>query len=657
LSIFEIGLMNLETLLKISLLAIYAIITTFYSPLTAQNDTIVLSDIEVSTSRVPQLYSETSRIVTVIGSDEIAKMPYSNISDVLEYAFGIDVRNRGGQNVQTDIGMRGGTFEQTQILLNGTKMNDPQTGHHSMNLPIDIGDIERIEILYGPGSRVYGSNAYSGAINIITKNDSKNGIRIGSSGGQHNLFSGNIAINGGFGNFRNTLSFSHQQCDGYIENTDYNTNNLLYKAGISTNKIKLSLNAGYQNKAFGANSFYTAVFPNQFEQVKTLFCNVSAETKGRIKLKPSVFWRRHSDRFELFRDNPPSWYGGHNYHLTNVAGFELNSHFTSAAGKSAVGIELRNENIKSNKLGEFVIDPIEIKGVENLFYIKSQERNHISFFADHIINISNKLSASLGIMTHWNQIYMWGLYPGIDISYNFVGNTKWYASINRSMRLPSFTELYYNDPSNKGNPMLKPENDISYETGIKQNGKTFSFHVAGFIRDGKNVIDWVRHPDSSFYTSENISEIRILGFESGTQLKINEIFEKQTFFQSLQLSYAYNTETKNTFDYISKYALDYLKHKLTAQLTMKLYKNIYISSNFVWQDREGSFYHVANAKETDYAPFYIIDSRIYLKANKFRIYLEANNLFNSKYYDFGNVEMPGRWLKVGFSSDLSFGKS
>ena len=127
-------------------------------------------------------------MVSVIPREEIEYAPVTSIQELLEYVAGVDVRQRGAEGVQADISIRGGTFDQTLILLNGVNITDPQTGHHNLNLPVSINQIERIEILEGPAARVYGPNAFSGAINIVTRQPDKTSWKLAIEGGSFGYF-------------------------------------------------------------------------------------------------------------------------------------------------------------------------------------------------------------------------------------------------------------------------------------------------------------------------------------------------------------------------------------------------------------------------------------------------------------------------------------
>ncbi|NPA43992.1 MAG: TonB-dependent receptor plug domain-containing protein, partial [Chlorobi bacterium] len=179
------------------------------------------------------------------------------MQDLIEYASNVDVRQRGAEGIQADISIRGGNFEQTLILLNGFKMNDAQTGHHNMDLPVDIESIEKVEIIEGPGNRFFGINAYSGAINFITNTQTANNLKLSIFAGQHNYFGGNASISLNRKNWKNYLAISKKSSDGYlsddtINNTDFNTLNVFYETNFINKFADFKIQAGYSDKSFGA---------------------------------------------------------------------------------------------------------------------------------------------------------------------------------------------------------------------------------------------------------------------------------------------------------------------------------------------------------------------------------------------------------------------
>jgi len=326
-----------------------------------------LDEIEVSASRAPSVYSEIARVLTVITAKEIEQGPATSLQDLLEQVSSIDVRQRGAGGIQADISIRGGTFDQTLILLNGINITDPQTGHHNLNIPVSLSQIERIEVLKGPAARIYGPNAFSGAINIVTKQNTGNELSALISTGSYGYFNSNLSAGFVTGKMNHLVAGNYKSSKGYINNTDFVVSNLFYSGRLDSEKGKFTLQAGKTDKGFGANSFYTPVYPNQYENIQTLFSSARYDSFTKLNLTPVIYFRRHSDKFMLFRENPPEWYQNHNFHRTDIWGANLNSWFLWQLGKTSFGAEFRSEKILSNVLGEEMESLIRVPG-ENAYY-------------------------------------------------------------------------------------------------------------------------------------------------------------------------------------------------------------------------------------------------------------------------------------------------
>lgn len=637
------------------LLAVY---TTVSEPelLFAQTDSLKvnmkynLDEVEVSAQRAPVAFSQVARIVSVITREEIEAAPVQSLQELLEYALSFDVRQRGVHGVQADISVRGGSFDQTLILLNGINISDPQTGHHTLDLPVSLKNIQRIEILEGPAARVFGPNAFSGAVNIITSSEGSSGAKMDVSAGQHQLADVNVAGNFNNKNWNQFIAFNRMSSDGYIENTDFKVWNAFYQARLNTNPGALDFQAGRTNKAFGANSFYTAVYPNQFEATKTTFASLKFETGKKIHVIPSIYWRRHQDRFVLFRSQPASWYKGHNYHLTDVFGSSLNAWFESALGKTAFGAEIRSENIWSNVLGNALASPIEVPGEPGQFFTKTYSRTTISYFAEHSVYLK-QLSVSAGAMI--NRIsdlgFAWNIYPGLDLAFAFSEHFKIYGSANSSLRMPTFTDLFYNGPTNMGNPNLKPEKSVTYEGGIKIAYGGFAGRAGTYYRRGKDLIDWVRENETDKWQTKNLTSINSTGVELSGDFFPGKIWKNPTFVTKLGINYSYNHLNKGDNRVFSYYVLDNLKHKLDIELNHKIWKKLNGSWRASYQDRNGM-----RTKTESFEPFWTVNTRIGWKTPDTEIYLLAANLFDTKYYDLGTIEQPGRWISLGISHQIKF---
>jgi vitamin B12 transporter len=612
-----------------------------------------LDEVEVSVQRAPVAFSQVARIVSVISREEIEAAPVQSIQELLKYVLSVDVRQRGANGVQADISVRGGSFDQTLILLNGINISDPQTGHHSLDLPVSLKNIQRIEILEGSAARVFGPNAFSGVVNIITSSEGITNLKVGASVGQHKLIDANVSGNLSTGCWNQFIAFNRTSSAGYTENTDYKIWNGFYQAKLDTKPGTLDFQFGHTNKAFGANSFYSAKFPNQYEETNTTFASIKFESGTKIHLTPSVYWRRHQDKFELFRSDSSKWpdfYKGHNYHLTDVFGSNLNAWFSSRFGKTAFGAEVRSENIWSNVLGEAITDYIEVPGESGQYFNKSYSRTTISYFAEHSI-VMRKFSVSAGLMTNWisDLGFGWNIYPGIDASFSISNHYKLYGSASSSLRMPTFTDLFYSGPTNIGNPGLKPEESENYEVGLKLNYKGYTGHAGVFYRIGKDLIDWVRENETDKWQAQNLTEINAAGIELDGSFFPEKIWNRDIFITKLGINYSY-IELDRGYNYVySYYVLDNLKHKIDLEINHKIWRNLKGSWRVSYQDRNG----MRTSTET-YEPFWQLNTRIMWKNPFTEIYAMASNLFDVKYYDFGAVSQPGRWISFGINHQIRF---
>ncbi|MCX6327830.1 MAG: TonB-dependent receptor plug domain-containing protein [Bacteroidia bacterium] len=643
-------------LLILSIIALFKPVTSFAQA----EDTISISknkelgEVEIIGQRTPAVYSQIARKVTVITREEIISSSASTIQDLLEYAASVDIRQRNVHGVQADIQLRGGTFDEVMILINGINITDSQTGHFNLDIPVELSSVERIEILHGSGARIYGANAYKGVINIITKKNS-NQLTGGINYGQYNLFHSNASAGYTYGKLYNGVTFSHNSSDGFTENTDYKINHIYYQGEINNRRVNIFWQAGLNRKAFGANDFYSPSFPEQYEETSSKFGSLELRTKGKIKISGIVYLRSHQDHF-LLKRNIPSFY--ENYHLTDNYGIRVNASFTSILGKTSVGIEDRNENILSTVLGESLSSQVKVKRTDSTYYSKGYSRNTLSYFLEHNYTLNN-LYITGGFLLNLNKDYhnKIEIFPGIDLSYCLFDNkAKLFASLNRSLRLPTFTDMFYKDPSNEGNAELNPEELMAFETGIEYKSNNKSTGVTLFRDRGKHVIDWIWLSDRQIYKAMNISEVTTWGFEFSGKYHFKNAGSRLFNLNDMGASYTYIDLEKVTGEYESKYSLDYLKHKLQYFVTCNIIKKI----NFNWQvsyiSRNGSYVDYNTLTNTrfisPFKPYWLIDAKISYTIRFINLFAVATNMFNTKYTDIGNLIQPGRWIITGIQIDL-----
>ncbi|MBI1937545.1 MAG: TonB-dependent receptor [Ignavibacteriales bacterium] len=600
---------------------IFFTILTFFvcgSIIYSQQKEYKLNEVVVTSAKSPVSFAHLARTVAVIDSSTIQSLPANNIQDILQYAGSVDLRTRGVEGVQGDAVIRGGTFEQTLILINGVKISDPQTGHHNLNIPISLQNIERIEILKGQGSRIFGPNAFGGAINIITKKGNEVLFSVSEIVGENNLNDFSVNTSYPLGIFGNSFSYSKKKSDGYRHNTDFDITNFSFNQSISFGSQITSLFFGYVDKKFGANSFYSNSFPDQWEHTTTKIFTASSDIEfANLIVSPKFYWRRNDDDYRL--DNTrPGWY--RNIHKTYSYGAEIQSTLKTSIGTISLSTEIANEEIKSTNLG-------------------SHERRKGGISGEFNFNPFEKLFVSTGFFAYDYAEIGWKFWPGIDAAYQLNDEIKIIASAGKAFRLPSFTELYYVSPANVGNPNLKHEEAINYEVGFSFLRQSYEASANLFYKDGKNIIDWARQSPQEPWKVENVTELKTIGTELGFTIYPQKILNTLPVTK-IGLQYTYLSSDRKTGNYQSKYVLDHLRHQLLVNISHYLIEGI--SQNWIlrFEERE------------NFTSYFIVDKQISTHIKSFDLFLRINNLFNHAYSDFIGVQMPGRWISVGATYSL-----
>ena len=608
---------------------------------------VTLDDVEITGSRAPLALGQAARMVTVLSREEIQAAPVQSINDLLKMVAGVDVRQRGPMGAQTDIGIRGSTQEQITILLNGINICDPQTAHNAFDLPCDLSDIIRIEVLEGPASRVYGTSSLVGAINIVTNDGKGKRSEVRVEGGSFGYLSsaGRVAVS------NHALSANFSRSDGYQRskagalNSDYSGVKAFYQGAYAKEQIRLNWHAGVSTKGWGSNTFYSAKYDEQYEHTTKLFTALQGETEGVVHFRPAIYWNRSYDRFELIRGDESKV--PFNHHRTDVFGINLNSYFDWQWGRTALGAEFRNEDIVSGNLGEPLSNPYGE-------YKNGLNRSNLSFHAEHNILLKRfTLSAGfIAVKNTWNEM-PFTLYPGIDASLRLGDHWKLYASYNASLRMPSFTELYYSVGGHKADKYLKAEEMQAVEGGVKYSSRWLTVQTSIFHHHARNMIDWVMDTRDAdpVWQSVNHTKINTLGEEITLTSNLSTLNSHLSPF-NFQLSYCHLHQSKDEQPFLqSQYSLEYLRHKVTAQLQMHLWEAFDLTLNYRWQDRMGS-YTTVDGEVRAYHPYSVVDARLAWNNDPYSIYVEGNNLTAHHYVDYGNVVQPGCWVTAGIKLTL-----
>ena len=619
----------------------------------------LLDEVSVTGSRAPLTRSQAARMVTVLERADIEQAPVQSINDLLKYAVGVDVRQRGPIGTQTDISIRGGTQEQIIVLLNGINICDPQTGHNTVDLPIQLSDVQRIEVLEGPAGRTYGTSSLVGAINIVTRADSapypptgRGTYELLVEGGSHGYL--NAAARATLPPYsescQGALSASYARSDGYSRsragglNSDYSGAKVFYQGQYLTSGLRLNWHLGLSDKGWGSSTAYASPkwqADDQYEHTTKLTAALRGSmTKGTVCLTPTLYWTQHQDRYEGYRGRADMM--KYNYNRSDVVGLQLNSHFDWLLGRTAIGAEVRNENLLSGNLGEPLSRPHHISGTDR-DYTLGLNRTNMSAHVEHNVLLQN-LTVSAGVVmtkNTWADMD-WSLYPGIDASLRLGSHWRLHASYNTSLRLPSFTEMYYKLQGYQADPHLKPEEMQAVEIGATLNARRTTFSVSLWHHHGSNMIDWImdtRQGTNAEWQSVNHTRLNSVGMETKATFNIQHA--------TLSISYSYINQEKDLEQgIVSQYAIDYLRHKVVAGIKVPIASRLTLHANVRWQDRAGQ-YTDFDGSVSDYSPYTLVDARLLWCLPRYELYGEASNLLGTEYRDYGLVPQPGRWLTGG----------
>ena len=572
-----------------------------------------LQEVIISSTRIDLPFSKNSRTIQLITAEDLKKAGVTNVADALQQIAGIDIRRRGTNGTQADLYIRGGSFDQTLLLVDGIKVDDAQTGHHTMNLALPIEVIKRIEIIKGPAARIFGQNAFNGAINIITKDVPDTDVSLHVQGGSYNQFNAAVTAGINLDDSSHIIHYSKNTSEGYRYNTDYDNQNFVLKSTFNKKNLPIAMLISLSDRNFGANGFYASPAAiNQYEETMASLIGFSTVIKkGNFTWKPRVYWRRNEDEYVFVRKNPSIY---RNLHISNKIAAELNGSYTSNIGITGFGIETAKVYLSSNNLGD-------------------NNRFLSTLFLEHRFELfDNKMDITPGVAVTYFSDFKFFAFPGIDIGYQLLDNLRVYGNLGYTYRVPTFTDLNYQSPTTIGNPGLEPEKAFSQEIGLKWNRTGFNASVAVFNRDSNRLIDYVKMQNSDPWQPQNIQDVTTKGFET----QLNYTFSLNSFDQKLQLGYSFlDDKIKQSSFTFSQYSVNSLKHQVVGSYYMQFLKNLTHSILYRYSERtSGDSYSVVD-----------LGAAYTLKAFEFSLF--ANNIFNTEYTETNFVPMPKGNLLFG----------
>ena len=547
----------------------------------------------------------------VVTSEDIQYMAVNTPEDMLNY-LGVDVQARGPYGVKSDISINASTFQQVLILVNGVPVKDSQTSHHDLDLYFNLSDVEKVELIPAAASAKYGPGGPGGAINFVLKKAGKDSARnyISAAGGNNYTAEQKLGLTYDLFKAKNRFSFSNSSSGGSRYDTDFRTDTFFNSSTWELGDSAIYLDGGYNEKEFGAYDFYTPArgYPSK-EWTNTKFIDARAVLKsGRATFEPRFNFRQHQDKFMLDITRPSLYL---NHHTTNT--YQAGSRLSVPFGKNDLGLgaDYGQEHIRSNNLGSHI-------------------RGHWDAYLDPTFELSASTSLNLTARVDSYTTFDEEWTGALSLKHIIDERNDVYATIGRTIRVPTFTELYYSDPTTAGDANLKPESALNLETGL---GRKFSDALKGslsfFVRSEKDTIDYTKltAADPKFI-ARNIAKATTQGINTFLKWDANKS-------ASFDIRYIYNNKRRNNNGQIFKYGINYLKHMI----------DFGIDNKFSIGENRVDFIMKKKPGRRDWV---LVNDRVSFDVKKdVELFAEVYNLFNAEFQEIEGIPEQGRLFKAG----------
>jgi len=558
----------------------------------------IVEKIEVSSKTLFE--KMMSKNIIIIDKDLIKDYEIQTLSDVFRLIPGVNISRRGVGDASYDVSVRGSNFEQVQILINGLPFNNPQTGHFNTDLPIEIENIERIEISRGSGSVSHGPGGPAGNINIILKE--QKGVRFDLRIGERSLTGIGIGVGEKSGNTNFNISADTISSKGYYEGQEFNKSNINSTLSHYSGRSSVFINAGYLSKQFGAKDFY-APYPSK-EKIESGNFSFKYKRSGIIEHEFNFAAVLHNDKFILDRYDINFFRSDSR---TNRKYFKYQNYFSSGSLLFSMGADLDQVKIKSSVIGE------HSRNVYGLFFKTGL--------------IKNNWGIDLGI--RWDiendQHPVYSLFTGIYRI--FLNNITFRSNFAIKSRYPTFTELYYISPANNGNRNLKPESSENFNLSLDLPLKPFNFGISVFVRNQYNMIDWIKLENGNPWRAVNQETNKVYGYEMSVIISEKSYSITGSFERIIIPGY------KN--DFISKYGYRFPDKKIALNLRKRIFGKVDLVM-------KNTYKRILETRETAH----LTDLILRWNHKAFKISIIAENIFNSAIEEIPGVRIPGTWVML-----------
>ena len=560
----------------------------------------------------PRELAETDRSLTVLNVDERDSVSWS-FADLLKTDSSVHIRERGPDGSQADLSIRGSGFDQVLVMVNGVRVSDAQTGHHSLDLPLPFEAVEQVEVLHGAGSTLYGSDAIGGTINFVTKKPESKELKLMGGAGEHGWT--RMGANGGFqrGPWTQTFAAARDFSTGFAPGRDFRNVAFSSESFLDTDLGSTSVLFAWNDRPFGANGFYGPY--DSWEDTGTKFLSAT-QTFGRdadrLQHRVNFAFRRHHDEFVLCKfgcsfGNVPT-----NFHkLDTLQGNYAATGRLTERARWAAGAQYLSEEIDSTVAGQ-------------------RDRDRGSAYVMLDLRPASKMTLSLGVREEVWKKWRGQTSPSFSAGYWIGGGLKLRGQAGAAFRIPTYTDLYHRDPGNVGNPNLQPEEAWNYEGGLDWYGGAGTRVSATYFRRLEdNTIDWVKDAGSAVFQARNFQELDFHGGELSVRQRVGPASEVWGSYTALSASsrLPVNAISQYTFNFPRNQAVFGYRGTLGPGFLVKTQIGAY---NRTWQSAKALW-----------------DVSVGWSRGKWRPFVQATNLLDTRHEAFQGLAQPGRWLRAG----------
>lgn len=563
----------------------------------------VNQSVDVMTTVEPLPLSANDRSVEILDIRE-PPLLLNSLPEYLRLDASVNVQARGGNGVQSDISLRGTTFEQTLVLVNGLRINDPETGHLNFDIPVPLEAVARMDVLHGAGSTFYGSDAIGGAVNLVTDQPASASLLVkagfGSYGGEEQHLRADYVK----GCLAEELSGSRDVSSGFIADRGYHQNLLASETWLNSHLGTTDVLLSGSDRPYGANKFYGVKY-DSWERTKSWFAAVEQQLGPKTAV--SLGYVRRTDLFVLFNKRPAVYENNHVATLWTGALRRVDRLGSNA--DFSYGLETDVDGIQSTNLGR-------------------HGRNNGAGYANLSLRALGRFALTAGAR---EEIYGGGsvFSPSAALAFTAAKSVRLRASVGHGFRLPTYTDLYYSDPASIGNPKLKPESAWSYDGGLDWTpGGRVTGSVGAFRLQQKDSIDYSKYSLSAKWQATNVNDLNLTGAEASLKLRLS-------VSQRLQFGYTAIQAAATPAGLISEYAYNYAAQNAVLSWTGDFRGKVVASTQLGVVQRTG---------RTAYP---LWDVSVARSVGRVRPYVRVTNLGNTGYQEIPGVVMQGRAVMGG----------